>query len=846
MSKKRTKKKTPKPQRRSTRNRQRSMKGCEHDEYIQNSQSSPNTSTTADEQGIPLVAPSVQVPDTTTLSASITPTVEKDESSASSEEVSTLSNNIAASTSTVERGTHSVDSSVQVTDASPMLNASSDQVSPTNNTTIRASTITSTPTVEKGVPISSSVEVSIPSNIITASASTVEHGTHDIASSENASFEKPIDIQTPQTLSTPFVSQEDTDLTHLRSLRKPLNLQLELELAEFVQELADSVQDKSNLDFPKSVAAVDQQIVKEIHFVKEDPITNDEDLLALCALHDLYYISPYGHDCVEQIFDGVYEHVDILACYNKKDTEQTSKKPEEKCEETQKIDELQKLYLEEKNMTEKLSSEIDLLHKQLFQKCEKLKISENQVKQLQNTDTYRREVQRLESVVEKMEKEKSELVEKLESQSRKIDMFQGNLSDMRTENTVLKNTAKQQKMQNYSNSDTQTDHVLPKSDLGVQTNPVQTTSEYTTGVGVGFGVDFGVDCSTQTMSVQVDDESTFDVGFGVDFGVDSSTQTVELNWNWENWEKSKDDEKVINELVNHLETIEKSIEYTKSYECLQYIDELVERLAGIEKIVRGEQQINVPSSNAVLDTRSLSKTVHPSGRAYIPSVQDTALASVNQFHPLQHVNNSQQMNNFQVSSTQTFQPPKSTLPVVPGPNSYSEVVRGGMKKATIFSDSMTRDVPMRKVNVSYTGKKVHLHRFPGKKAHHFKHYIPVHMAEDKPDVCVVLAGTNDLPGKKPILNIANDIMEAGVTCRELGASTVIVSSVIPRADREDCQRKGQALNKLIKDLCHQHNFIFMENDNISTSHHLSYDGLHLNKAGSDLLGYNFLWYLNAL
>ena len=45
MGKKRTKKKTPKPQRRSTRNRQKSMKGLEHDEYIQNSQSSPNAST---------------------------------------------------------------------------------------------------------------------------------------------------------------------------------------------------------------------------------------------------------------------------------------------------------------------------------------------------------------------------------------------------------------------------------------------------------------------------------------------------------------------------------------------------------------------------------------------------------------------------------------------------------------------------------------------------------------------------------------------------------------------------------------------------------------------------------
>ena len=130
---------------------------------------------------------------------------------------------------------------------------------------------------------------------------------------------------------------------------------------------------------------------------------------------DLYYISPYGHDCLEQIFDGVYRHVDVSACFKKKDTEQTSKQPEGKCEEIQKIDELQKLYLEEKFMKEKLSGEIDILHKQLFQKCEKLKISEDQVKQLQNNNTFRREVERLESVVEKMEMEKSELIEKLET-----------------------------------------------------------------------------------------------------------------------------------------------------------------------------------------------------------------------------------------------------------------------------------------------------------------------------------------------------------------------------------------------------------------------------------------------
>ena len=156
---------------------------------------------------------------------------------------------------------------------------------------------------------------------------------------------------------------------------------------------------------------------------------------------------------------------------------------------------------------------------------------------------------------------------------------------------------------------------------------------------------------------------------------------------------------------------------------------------------------------------------------------------------------------------------------------------------------MTRSINVRELNDGFSGDRVNLHRFPGKKAQHFQHYIPVHMDEEKSDICVVLAGANDLPGNTPVPKIAKSIIEAGITCKNAGASRVMISSVLPREDFF-CQLKRHDLNKLLKDLCGIHNFTFIDNSNMSL-HDISYDGVHLNLAGSKRLQSNLLWYLNA-
>ena len=117
------------------------------------------------------------------------------------------------------------------------------------------------------------------------------------------------------------------------------------------------------------------------------------------------------------------------------------------------------------------------------------------------------------------------------------------------------------------------------------------------------------------------------------------------------------------------------------------------------------------------------------------------------------------------------------------------------------------------------------------------------MSEDKADTCVIVAGGNDLPDKTPVLNIANDLIEAGIVCKNYGATDIIISSVLPRSNAK-CHPQREQLNHLLRDLCVIHNFTYMDNWNMCQNH-LSYDGVHLNKLGDNQLLFNLLWYLNV-
>ena len=205
---------------------------------------------------------------------------------------------------------------------------------------------------------------------------------------------------------------------------------------------------------------------------------------------------------------------------------------------------------------------------------------------------------------------------------------------------------------------------------------------------------------------------------------------------------------------------------------------------------------------------------------------------MNRFSPLKFANNDQ-----------PDQPGVKSLPLIPGPHLYSDTVKG-TNKATIISTSITREFDMKDFNNKYIGGTAYLHKFHGGKAKNLKQYVPIHMADEKSDSIIVVGGGNDLPGKETVLQTANHLMEAGLQGKRMGATRVLISSVLPRENFYH-QTKRHELNKLLRDLCVVHGFIFIDNRNIILDTHILNDGVHLNSSGTKLLEQNLLSHLNA-
>ena len=87
-------------------------------------------------------------------------------------------------------------------------------------------------------------------------------------------------------------------------------------------------------------------------------------------------------------------------------------------------------------------------------------------------------------------------------------------------------------------------------------------------------------------------------------------------------------------------------------------------------------------------------------------------------------------------------------------------------------------------------------------------------------------------------------MNTGLLCRRYGVQHIFISSVLLRRQFYQ-QQRCRDLNAFLRDLCVVHNFIFIDNANISVEH-LFTDGVHLTDQGSQILCDNYLLYLNSI
>ena len=106
-----------------------------------------------------------------------------------------------------------------------------------------------------------------------------------------------------------------------------------------------------------------------------------------------------------------------------------------------------------------------------------------------------------------------------------------------------------------------------------------------------------------------------------------------------------------------------------------------------------------------------------------------------------------------------------------------------MDKTLIFSSSITKGVKKHGFNTAYKNGQATFHRYPGDRARYIKTYIPVHIKDQNPDACMIVAGGNDLAevsNEAYIESIVDDVIECGKVCQSNGVSKVVISSILPR------------------------------------------------------------------
>ena len=187
------------------------------------------------------------------------------------------------------------------------------------------------------------------------------------------------------------------------------------------------------------------------------------------------------------------------------------------------------------------------------------------------------------------------------------------------------------------------------------------------------------------------------------------------------------------------------------------------------------------------------------------------------------------------------------LPVKPGHNQYNQALRDG-KTTVIFSTSITKGIAVRDFNNFFKLGTARFRRFHGATAKYMKHYVLPTLVDECPQVVLLQCGGNDLPtpkqNPKPVEDIAKEIIETAKICENHGVDQIFIGSVITRKQGY-VDRRRRELNTVLKGMCYEFGFVYVDNDNIEHKH-LSNDGVHLSNEGSDILELNYLHTLNNI
>jgi len=151
-----------------------------------------------------------------------------------------------------------------------------------------------------------------------------------------------------------------------------------------------------------------------------------------------------------------------------------------------------------------------------------------------------------------------------------------------------------------------------------------------------------------------------------------------------------------------------------------------------------------------------------------------------------------------------------------------------------------------------TGKRVKVCCYPGAGIEKVIDHAEVELKYQLPEVAIIHAGGNDVANGITLEHIIADTSYLGQELLARGVSRIAISGMTPRVDMKDSIPK---LNQLFKKMCATNKFDFIDNSNIRYSFkdpegyyksHLSYDKIHLNYEGVEILESNYIRYLKGL
>ena len=168
-------------------------------------------------------------------------------------------------------------------------------------------------------------------------------------------------------------------------------------------------------------------------------------------------------------------------------------------------------------------------------------------------------------------------------------------------------------------------------------------------------------------------------------------------------------------------------------------------------------------------------------------------------------------------------------------------------KVVLLGDSNFNRIIVPEMNSLLTSTTVTKFSYSGATSLHLRHYSDI-LLESKPDGVLIHGGTNDIWGKNQrkyasSQRIAEDIISIGLKCKQGGVKTIYISSVLTTRLPTSNKTAGE-INVLLKLLCIQHNFVYIDNSFISINDLHQGDEVHLGWGGRKKLVDNYLKILN--